>query len=293
MIITETFEELLSECKKNKQSIYEQAQAEEAFVQDLAVDYLRDIVYRNICAMKECIQNGIKSKELSKSGLSGGDCKKLQAHFKNSPALFGKFFEKITVYALASAEENARMGKIVACPTAGSCGIVPAVLITMVEEENISKDIQINGLITAGKIGQVISNKVRLAGAAAGCQAECGVASGMAAGLLTYLRGGSNEKVVYAAILAIKNILGLTCDPVCGLVEVPCVKRNPFLAVHAVTASEMALAGIVSKIPPDEVVDVLARTGNLMSPVLKETSQGGLAKTKTGIELEKQLADKL
>ncbi len=293
MIITETFEELLSECKKNKQSIYEQAQAEEAFVQDLSVEYLRDVVYRNIAAMRECIKNGVKSKELSNSGLSGGDCKKLQAYFKNSPALFGKLFEKITVYALASAEENARMGKIVACPTAGSCGIVPAVLVTMIEEEEITKDIQINGLLIAGKIGQVISNKVRLAGAAAGCQAECGVASGMSAGLLTYFRGGSNEKIVNAAILAIKNILGLTCDPVCGLVEVPCVKRNPFLAIHAVTASEMALAGIESKIPPDEVVDVLARTGNLMSPVLKETSQGGLAKTKTGIELEKQLADKL
>ena len=124
MIITETFEELLSECKKNKQSIYEQAQAEEAFVQDLSVEYLRDVVYRNIAAMRECIKNGEKSKELSNSGLSGGDCKKLQAYFKNSPALFGKLFEKITVYALASAEENARMGKIVACPTAGSCGIV-------------------------------------------------------------------------------------------------------------------------------------------------------------------------
>ena len=243
--------------------------------------------------MAECIQNGINSKELSKSGLSGGDCKKLKNYYKNTPALFGNLFEKITIYALASAEENARMGKIVACPTAGSCGIVPAVLITMTEAENLTKEVQINALITAGKIGQVISNKVRLAGAAAGCQAECGVASGMAAGLLTYIRGGSNEKVINAAILAIKNILGLTCDPVCGLVEVPCVKRNPFLAIHAVTASEMALAGIESKIPQDEVVDVLARTGNLMSPVLKETSQGGLAKTKTGIELEKQLADKL
>lgn len=293
MIITETFEELLSECKRNKIAIYEQAQIEEAFVQDLSVEYLRDIVYRNIRAMKECIKNGINSNELSASGLSGGDCRKLKNYYKNNPALLGEVFEKITVYALASAEENARMGKIVACPTAGSCGIVPAILVTMIEEENISRDIQINGLVTAGKIGQVISNKVRLAGAAAGCQAECGVASGMAAGLLTYFRGGSNEKIVNAAILAIKNILGLTCDPVCGLVEVPCVKRNPFLAIHAVTAAEMALAGIESKIPPDEVVDVLDRTGRLMSPVLKETSLGGLAKTKTGIALEKQLADKL
>ena len=115
----------------------------------------------------------------------------------------------------------------------------------------------------------------------------------MAAGLLTFLRHGNNKQIVNSAILAIKNILGLTCDPVCGLVEVPCVKRNPFLAIHAVTASELAFADIESKIPPDEVIDVLEKTGKLMSPVLKETSQGGLAKTKTGIELEKDLAEKL
>lgn len=293
MRITETFDELLYECKKNNSEIFEIAQEEECFVQDFSIETFRAIVLKNILAMRESVQNGLNNSEPSTSGLSGNACVTLKEGFNKKSALFGKLFENITLYALASAEENARMGKIVACPTAGSCGIVPAVLIATADELKIPEEKQINALIIAGKIGAIISNKVRLAGAVAGCQAECGVASGMAAGVLTYFRGGSSSQIVSAAILAIKNILGLTCDPVCGLVEVPCVKRNPFLAIHAVTASELALSDIESKIPADEVVDVLDQTGRLMSPVLKETSQGGLAKTKTGLELEKRLAEKL
>ncbi len=293
MRITETFDELLYECKINNCEIFEIAQDEEIFIQDFDVKTFRTIILKNIHAMRESIENGLNSCEPSTSGLSGDSCTTLKEGYKKKPALFGKLFENITLYALASAEENARMGKIVACPTAGSCGIVPAVLIAATEELGITEEQQINALIIAGKIGAIIGNKVRLAGAVAGCQAECGVAAGMAAGVLTYFRGGSNSQIINAAILAIKNILGLTCDPVCGLVEVPCIKRNPFLAIHAVTASEMALSGIESKIPADEVVDVLDQTGRLMSPVLKETSQGGLAKTKTGLELERRLAEKL
>jgi L-serine dehydratase len=203
--------------------------------------------------------------------------------------LFGPIFEKITMYALATAEENLRMGRIVACPTAGSCGIVPSVLLAVAQELKIQQSKQIDALLTAGLIGLIISYKVRLAGAVAGCQAECGVASAMASGALTEMLGGTPQEVVQAVTLALKNILGLTCDPVCGLVEVPCIKRNAFLGVHAVTASELALSGVESKIPADEVVDTLKVTGQLMSPLLKETSQGGLAKTKTAISLESVL----
>ena len=181
------------------------------------------------------------------------------------------------------------MGRIVACPTAGSCGIVPSVLISVAEEEKIPESKQIDALLTAGMIGLIVSYKVRLAGAVAGCQAECGVASAMAAAALVEMLGGSVEEVLEATALALKNILGLTCDPVCGLVEVPCIKRNAFLGVHAVTAAELALSGVQSKIPVDEVVDTLKITGQLMSPLLKETAQGGLAKTPTGIALEKDL----
>jgi L-serine dehydratase len=179
------------------------------------------------------------------------------------------------------------MGTIAACPTAGSCGIVPSVLISYAKDYKIEEDEQINALITAGEIGRIVSNKMALAGAVGGCQAECGVASAMASGALTQLRGGNVVQIINSVGLALKNIMGLTCDPVCGLVEVPCIKRNAFLAIHAVTASELAMADIVSVIPTDEVVDAMAQTAQLMSPLLKESAKGGLAKTKTAIELEK------
>lgn len=195
-------------------------------------------------------------------------------------------------YALATSEQNLRMGTIVACPTAGSCGIVPAVLVAYAEDNNIKEGEQINALITAGEVGRLVSNKMALAGAVGGCQAECGVASAMAAAALTQMRGGNVSQIINSVALALKNILGLTCDPVCGLVEIPCVKRNPFLAIHAVTASDLAMADITSVILIDEIVDAMEQTGQLMSPLLKESSQGGLAKTKTAVMLEKKILGK-
>ena len=283
-----TFDELKAYCERENKKIFEAAQEIEAQKNEMTVEELRKIVKRNLDAMKDAIRSGLKSSEKSFSGMSGGDCQKLQAKFNNKPSLLGVIFGKITTYALATSEENARMGKIVACPTAGSCGIVPSVLVAVSEETGATEDEQINALITAGEIGRIISNKVQLAGAVAGCQAECGVASAMAAGALAQLRGEGTENILYAVALAMKNLLGLTCDPVCGLVEVPCIKRNPFLAIHAVTAYELASAGIQSKIPLDEIIDTLEQTGQLMSPALKESSQAGLAKTKTGLKLEEE-----
>lgn len=285
-----SFEDLLNKSKEENKPIYKIAQEEEAALAEVDVDVIRLKVLENLTAMKQAIKNGLKSSEKSISNWCGDDCVKLQERYSKKKALFGKTFEKITQYALATAEENLRMGRIVACPTAGSCGIVPSVLVAVAEEEKIPEAKQIDALLTAGIIGLIVSNKVRLAGAVAGCQAECGVASAMAAGALTEMLGGTAEEILQATALALKNILGLTCDPVCGLVEVPCIKRNAFLAIHAVTAAELALSGIESKIPVDEVVDTLKITGQLMSPLLKETSQGGLAKTKTALELEKKLS---
>ncbi len=284
-----SFSDLLEKSKKENKAIYEIAQEEEALLAETEVDVIRLKVTENLIAMREAIKNGLKSTEKSVSNWCGDDCVKLPERYKKKPALLGKVFEKITTYALATAEENLRMGRIVACPTAGSCGIVPAVLVAVAEEHNIPESKQIDGLLTAGVVGLIVSAKVRLAGAVAGCQAECGVASAMAAAALTEMLGGNSDEIVQSVSLALKNILGLTCDPVCGLVEVPCIKRNAFLAVHAVTAAELALCGVESKIPADEVVDTLSITGQLMSPLLKETSQGGLAKTKTALELEKVL----
>ncbi len=287
-----TFEELKNYCASTNKKIYEIAQEFDAQKNDITVEALRKIVKQNLDAMKDAIRTGLKSSEKSYSGMSGGDCVKLQEKFTQKSSLLGVIFEKITTYALATSEENARMGKIVACPTAGSCGIVPSVLISVAEEIGASEEEQINALITAGEIGRIVSNKVQLAGAVAGCQAECGVASAMAAGALAQLRGENIENILSAVALAMKNLLGLTCDPVCGLVEVPCIKRNPFLGIHAVTAYELASAGIKSLIPLDEVIDTLEQTGQLMSPSLKESSQAGLAKTKTGLKLEEEFYSK-
>ena len=284
-----TFEQLLEVCTARGKRIWQIAQAYESEWCEVPVNLVRKCATESLCAMKEAINTGLKSTELSMSGMCGNDCDKLQKRFAVRPAVFGKTFEKILTYALATSEENIRMGKIVACPTAGSCGIVPAVIIAVSEDFNISEERQVNALITAGEIGRIISAKVSLAGAVAGCQAECGVASAMAAAALVQMLGGNSNEIINATALALKNILGLTCDPVCGLVEVPCIKRNAFLAVHAVTSAELALCGVESKIPIDEIVDTLKITGQLMSPLLKETSLGGLAKTKTAMNLEKKL----
>ena len=284
-----TFDKLYNICIKQDKTIFQAAIDDEVSNGEYSEYQIRLQAKKSLDAMKKAIETGLKSTELSPSKMSGNDCDKLQKRFLSNNSILGKTAEKIMVYALATSEQNLRMGTIVACPTAGSCGIVPAVLISYANDYNINENGQINALITAGEIGKIISNKMALAGAVGGCQAECGVASAMASAALTQMRGGSILQILNASALALKNVMGLTCDPVCGLVEIPCVKRNPFLAIHAVTASELAMANIISKIPIDEVVDAMEQTGKLMSPLLKESSQGGLAKTKTALRLEKNL----
>ncbi len=284
-----TFEQLRDICISQDKKIYEVAQENMAKDADISVEQVRCFANKSLYAMKEAIQSGMNSKELSMSGMCGQDCYKVQRRYRSERSMLGPVSEKILQYALATSEENIRMGKIVACPTAGSCGILPAALVAVSEEFNHSEREQLNALITAGEIGRIISIKVALAGAVAGCQAECGVASAMSAAAVCQLRGGNISQILNAAALAMKNLLGLTCDPVAGLVEVPCVKRNPFLAIHAITAVELALAGVESKIPFDEVIDAMEQTGALMSPTLKESSQAGLAVTKTALEIQKQV----
>ena len=183
--------------------------------------------------------------------------------------------------AIAVSENNARMGRIVAAPTAGSCGIIPAVLITIAEEYNIPERKVIMALFTSAAIGMVIANRASISGAEGGCQAECGSASAMAACAAVEMMGGTPKMVSNACAIALKSVLGLVCDPVGGLVEVPCIKRNASGAANALTAAEMALAGVESVIPADEVIDAMRSIGNLMPGVLKETAEGGLAATPT------------
>lgn len=284
-----TFKELREACINENKTIWELTLEEDSQHSEMEIDEIRANVLRHIEVMRETIKTGMTSTEKSISDWCGDDCVRLIKRYKNKKALFGKLFEKIITYALSTSEENLRMGRIVACPTAGSCGIVPSVLVAFSEENNLSEDEQVNFLITAGKVGSIISNKVQLAGAVAGCQAECGVAAAMCAGGLAQAMGGNIDEILNAVALAMKNLLGLSCDPVCGLVEVPCIKRNPILAIHAVTATELALAGIESKIPVDEVIDAMRQTGQLMSPMLKESSLAGLATTKTALELKAKI----
>ena len=292
MIKPDTFKDILELAETENKKLYEISQKFEADSLEIAQEEIRDRVKNILDAMKEAIKQGLVSAEKSSSGLSGDNCAKLIEKYKSGKSLFSKTYQKVLTYSLATIEQNARMGKIAACPTAGSCGIVPAVIIAMAESMDLDEEIQINGLITAGLIGEIVSEKLALAGAVAGCQSECGVAAAMAAAGLVEMCGGDNEQILNAAALTLKNIMGLVCDPVAGLVEIPCVKRNAFLSIYAVTGAELALAGIKSVIPLDEIVDAMKQVGEMMSPKLKESSEAGLATTSTGLKITEKLAQK-
>ena len=226
----------------------------------------------------------------SQSGLAGGDGAKFSAFVKSGKTMFGPFLADVITKAIKMGESNACMRRVVAAPTAGSCGILPAVFISYEEHRGASEDRMVEALLVCAGVGAVIAENASIAGAQGGCQAEIGTASAMAAAGLTYLDGGDDEAIMQAAALALKNMLGLTCDPVAGLVEVPCIKRNASGAVNAVTSSQIALSGIRSAIPPDEVIDSMRRIGNLLPSCLKETSEEGLATTETGMTIKKRMS---
>lgn len=220
----------------------------------------------------------------SASGLSGGDGAKLERFRQKEDNLVGDFLSSVMEKAVKMGESNACMKRIVAAPTAGSCGVIPAVLLSYEEQRKVSEDKMVEALFVAAGIGTVIAAMASISGAEGGCQAEIGSASAMAAGAVTYLEGGDNEAIVHAVALALKNMLGLTCDPVGGLVEVPCIKRNVSGAVNAVVSSQMSLAGVRSAIVPDEVIDSMRRIGKLIPSCLRETSEEGLAITPSAQE---------
>lgn len=231
-------------------------------------------------AMKEADKN-YDGNLKSASKRAGGDGEKLHKYNKENKNICGEFIGLVMEKAIKMGESNACMKRIVAAPTAGACGVLPAVLISYQEHFNIEDEIMIKAMYVAAGIGKVIATNAFIAGAAGGCQAEIGSASAMAAGALAFLQGGKVREIINATALALKNMLGLTCDPVAGLVEVPCIKRNSYGAVNAVTSTQLAMAGIESAIEPDDVIDSMRRIGNSMSPCLKETSTGGLAVTES------------
>ena len=212
---------------------------------------------------------------------AGGDGEKLEQYNASGNNICGPFIGKVMEKAIKMGESNACMRRIVAAPTAGSCGVLPAVLLSFAEDFPATEEMLVQALYVAAGIGKVIAENASLAGASGGCQAEIGSASAMAAGALVCLQGGDAEAIMHGAALALKNMLGLVCDPVAGLVEVPCIKRNSYGAVNAVTSAQLAVAGIRSAIDPDEVIDSMRRIGNQLPACLKETSEGGLATTES------------
>ena len=240
----------------------------------------------NLNVMRESVQAGLVGKRRSLSGLVGGDAAKVESHREKGGSLVGEVMSGAISKALAVAEVNACMGKIVAAPTAGSCGVLPAVLLAVEESRQVSERELLMALFTAAGLGMILAERASVSGAEGGCQAEIGSAAAMAAAAAVELAGGSPRQTADAAAIAMKSMLGLVCDPVGGLVEVPCVKRNATGAMIALMAAEMALAGVKSAIPVDEVIDTMGEIGKQMSCSLKETAQGGLAVTPTGRRIQ-------
>lgn len=280
--------DLIQAAKKENITISELVIRDQAEQTETSREKLFARMRDNLHVMQEAVAEGTAQDLKSTSGLTGGDAYKMQQYSKTG-GLCGSFFGNALTRALAVSEYNAAMGKIVAAPTAGSCGILPGTILSLLEERELPEEIAVMALFTAGAFGMVIATKASIAGAQGGCQAECGSASAMAAAALVEMAGGTPEMCGHACAIAIKNQLGLVCDPIAGLVEVPCVKRNAGGVACAFTAAELALAGIQSVIPVDEVIEAMREVGDAMPCALKETALGGLAATPTGIRLKQEI----
>lgn len=281
-------EELVEQAESSHKKIYEIMIEQEIEVSGYSREDILASMARNFSVMKAAAQKGIGGVN-SRSGMTGMDAKRLHDYIQKGTILTDSVFLQAVCYAIAGNEVNAAMGVVCATPTAGSCGVLPGVLLAIQEKLSLSDEEVVSYLFTAGAIGYVIANNASISGAAGGCQAEVGSASAMAAAAVTEMAGGSPRQAAHAMAIALKNMLGLTCDPVAGLVEVPCIKRNAAGASNALTAAEMALAGIESKIPWDEVIQAMYRIGKLMPGGLKETATDGLAATATGLQWKQKL----
>ena len=250
---------------------------------------VRELMLGRIREMRDSIRRGLATDAPSITGMVGWNAKGLQdaPDVLNAPLL-----KRVQAYAMAVNEENARMGRIVAAPTAGSAGTIPGALIGVADHLGLSDVSLVMPMVLAAGIGQAISRQMFISGAAGGCQAEIGSSAAMAAAAVTELLGGSSRACVHAASMALMNTIGLVCDPVGGFVEVPCVSRNAFFAVHAVSAAQLALANLESFIPPDEVVGAMAQVGRMMPLELRETAEGGLAQTPTGLAVTARMGGK-
>lgn len=279
----ESLQEIVEKCETEEKEFWEVVLEEDASERKVSHEASMEQMKHTWNAILDAEANyeaGLKSA----SGLVGGDGGKIAAYYKKSgeskkSTLCTGLVSEAVCGSIRMAESNACMKRIVAAPTAGSCGVLPSVLVPYYKEGRGSEDEILKAMYVAAGIGQVIAHRASISGAAGGCQAEIGSASAMAAGALAFLQGGNNEQIIHAAAMALKGLLGLVCDPVAGLVEVPCVKRNVIGSINALSCADLAMAGITSRIPPDQVIDAMKEVGDKMDVSLKETGLGGLAAT--------------
>ena len=280
--------ELVNAASSAGKTISEVVLADQAEQLCISPDTLFERMDARLSVMEDSVKAGMNPALRSTSGLTGGDASRMWDHAA-SGGICGGFTNRAMARALAVSENNAAMGKIVAAPTAGSCGILPGAVVSMLDEGRCSREAAVMALFTAGAFGMVIAQNASIAGAEGGCQAECGSAAAMAAAALVELMGGTPQQCAHACAMAIKNQLGLVCDPVAGLVEIPCIKRNVSGVAIAFSSAEMALAGIESKIPADECIGAMREVGCSIPSALRETAKGGLAATPTGERLRGQV----
>lgn len=284
-----TLQDIVRLCEERQCSIAELMIVEQVKETGVAREQVVEQMTSYYEVMKEAVHRGIHEDTVSRSGLTGGDARRVYDYLNGGETAAGSHSTRAMSYALAVSEVNASMGRIIATPTAGSCGIIPGVFVSTQERFGWSDEQMVLGLFAAGAIGYVIANNSSISGAEGGCQAEVGSAIGMAAGAVVELRDGTPQQAMHAVGLALKNTLGLICDPVAGLVEIPCIVRNGLGAVNALAAADMALAGVRSAIPSDEVVDVMLQVGRTMPSEHRETARGGLAQTPTGRKITEEL----
>lgn len=288
-MLARTGEELLKICKESNISLSEYAIRCEIEEKGLNREEVIEKMRKNLNVMMSAANEGMQKEVFSVSGLIGGDAYRLYNYTNKAKTLTGNATNMAMAMALSSSEVNASMGKIVACPTAGSCGILPAVILSAGKELELNEDELLKGLFAAAAVGLIIALNATLSGAEGGCQAECGSASAMGAAAVVEMMGGTPKMSLDAASIILQNILGLVCDPVAGLVEIPCAKRNAQGAITALCTADMIMAGIIAKIPFDEAVSAMYKVGKSLPAALRETAMGGIATTKTGLKLKEQV----
>ncbi|WP_145379899.1 L-serine ammonia-lyase, iron-sulfur-dependent, subunit alpha [Staphylococcus cohnii] len=280
--------ELIEKCETENKKIYEVMLEQEMEVTGLSEEEVYAHMDKNLQTMENALDEGLEG-VTSTTGLTGGDAVLIKEYLKTGKSLSGATLLDAVSKAVATNEVNAAMGKICATPTAGSAGVVPGVLFGLKPRLESTRKDMLNFLLTSGAFGFVVANNASISGAAGGCQAEVGSAAAMAAGATVELAGGTPQQSSEAFAICLKNMLGLVCDPVAGLVEVPCVKRNAAGASNAIVSADMALAGVTSRIPTDEVIEAMYKIGQTMPSALRETGRGGLAGTPTGQRLKQEI----